>query len=334
MTLDHELPMEWKLVADIGGTNARFGLASSAEYPLTSIEHFQVFPCADYDSIQDVVHAYLNVLPESKREAIKEACVAIAGPTESDLVEVTNLSWEFSKTAVAEEVGLSRFEVINDFSALALSCPYLGGIHKTPVSRSGPLTEDNQSADRRAVVGPGTGLGVCGLLAGDQRYTALPCEGGHVTVSPVTDEECSLYQLFRSECSHVSAEHFLSGRGIENIYRGLSILRDVEPTATKAEEIGRAALSGTSDLAHDAVATFCNLLGSFVGDTVLTLGARGGVYLGGGILPALKPLLLESDFEKRMRAKGVMSSYVADVPVELVTHPYPALIGASIFLSK
>nr|WP_242523923.1 glucokinase [Microbulbifer salipaludis] len=327
-------PPYWNLVADVGGTNARFGLAPQTGRNFNAIEDIQVLRCADYKNIQSVVNAYLERLPLTKRKEIQEACVAVAGPTEGDRVEVTNLSWVFSKSVVAEQTGLSRFAVINDFSALALACPQLRSEDKILI---GDVREDGgvmDSLGRLAVIGPGTGLGVCGVLATGKSYLALPCEGGHATISPVTDEECSLYNFLKSDFPHVSAEHFLSGRGIENIYRGLGALRGIPPTFTQAEEIGAAALNRTCEQARDAVIMFCNLLGTFVGDVVLTLGARNGVYLGGGILPMLKPLLLESDFENRVRSKGVMSSYVANTPIELVVHPFPALIGASFFLSQ
>ena len=332
--VDEGAPRYWVLVADIGGTNARFGLASQSGQKVDLIENIQVFPCADYKSIQCVVNAYLETLPLTQREEVREACIAIAGPTEGDWVEVTNLSWVFSKSAVAEEVGLARFEVINDFSALALACPQLRDEDKILLRDAIPPVDGSEPLGRFAVVGPGTGLGVCGVLTTENGYLALPCEGGHVTISPVTDEESALYSLFKKDFSHVSAEHFLSGRGIENIYRGLGALRGIEPIFVTAEDIGTAALGRTCDLARDAVITFCNLLGTFVGDVVLTLGARNGVYLGGGILPILQPLLLESDFEIRVRSKGVMSSYVANAPIELVVHPFPALIGASSFLKQ
>ncbi|GAA5524786.1 glucokinase [Microbulbifer aestuariivivens] len=323
---------EWQLVADIGGTNARFGLASAGAGARIEVEEIRTLECASYPNIEAALSAYLDTVPGERRNSVREACVAIAGPTESDRVSVTNLAWTFSKAGVGEQLGYRRFEVINDFAALALSCAQLAPQYLTRVDSFGAAEDAWDQSAPRAVIGPGTGLGVCGLLRAANNWRALPGEGGHGAIAPVTDEEFALCQRLRRSRTHLSAEDLLSGRGMQNIYQGLAGLRGVDATAQNPADISAAALSGECVLARDAVLMFCSLLGGFCGDVVLTLGARGGVYLGGGILPRIEPLLRESDFEQRLRSKGVMSAYLADLPVFLVSHPFPALSGAAAFL--
>lgn len=323
---------EWQLVADIGGTNARFGLASAGTNASVEVDEIRTFECANYPTIEAALTAYLDSVPADCRQGVQEACIAIAGPTENDLVTVTNLSWRFSKAQVGKQLGYRRFEVINDFAALALSCAQLDSQYLTRVDRLGAVGGIWDTTAPRAVIGPGTGLGVCGLLKADTGWRALPGEGGHAGIAPVTDEEFGLFQFLGRSRSHLSAEELLSGQGLQNIYQGLAALRGLQGAAENPAAITAAALSGDCALARDAVFTFCNLLGSFCGDVALTLGARGGVYLGGGILPRIESLLGESDFEQRLRSKGVMSGYLEHLPVFLVSHPFPALSGAAAFL--
>ncbi|WP_237066382.1 glucokinase [Microbulbifer guangxiensis] len=323
---------EWQLVADIGGTNARFGLASGGANAKIEVDEIRTFECADYPTIEAALTAYLDSVPGDRRRSVREACVAIAGPTEDDVVAVTNLSWRFSKSHVGEQLGYRRFEVINDFAALALSCAQLDSQHLTRVDRLGAASGAWDRSAPRVVIGPGTGLGVCGLLRSGDGWRALPGEGGHAAIAPATEEEFGLFRVLRRERSHLSAEDLLSGRGLQNIYRGLATLCGVEAVMENPAAISAAALAGECTLARDAVLVFCALLGSFCGDVALTIGARGGVYLGGGILPRIEALLRDSDFEQRLRSKGVMSGYLEHLPVFLVSHPFPALSGAAAFL--
>ena len=341
--LTAEWPVQtWKLVADIGGTNARFGLAQSAPDQSVSaragtarharVEDIKLLPCAEFERIEAALETYLQSLPAAKAASVSEACLAIAGPVGADQVAVTNLPWAFSKSSVQRTLGYARFEVINDFAALALGCPGLDGDDITRIDTGNPSAAAEAVNEPRAVIGPGTGLGVCGLQRVDNSWRALPGEGGHVTVAPVTDEEFAIVQFLRRRYSHVSAEHLLCGRGLVNIYESLAAVRGQEVAQRHAAEITSAALAEDCGLATAAVNTFCNLLGGFCGDVVLTLGARGGLYLGGGILPRIEPLLRASDFYNRVRTKGAMSEYLHNLPVYLVRHPFPALAGAAAYL--
>ena len=341
--LTAEWPVQtWKLVADIGGTNARFGLAQSAPDQSVSaragtarharVEDIKLLPCAEFERIEAALETYLQSLPAAKAASVSEACLAIAGPVGADQVAVTNLPWAFSKSGVQRSLGYTRFEVINDFAALALGCPGLEGDDISRIDDGALVAEAEPAGALRAVIGPGTGLGVCGLQRSGDSWQALPGEGGHATIAPVTDEEFAIVQFLRRRHSHVSAEHLLCGRGLINIYESLGAVRGCELKQRVAAEITTAALEADCALAADAVTTFCNLLGGFCGDVVLTLGARGGLYLGGGILPRIESLLRASDFYDRVRAKGAMSDYLHNLPVYLVRHPFPALAGAAAYL--
>nr|WP_255774549.1 glucokinase [Microbulbifer zhoushanensis] len=314
------------LVADIGGTNARFGITSPGD---AAVEEILTLPCASHASLEHAIRAYLEAIPAAAAAEIGEACIAVAGPVDGDRVAVTNLPWSFTGAALAEALGYRRVSLLNDFAALALACPGLDGTHLERIDNlTGPLPE---SEPVRAVVGPGTGLGVCGLQRTAAGWQARPGEGGHASIAPATDEEFAIIRYLHREFDHVSAEHLLSGPGLENIYRAMVAVRDAAVPARSAADIGAAALVGECALARDAVNTFCGLLGGFCGDVALVLGARGGLYLGGGILPKMHPLLVRSDFERRLRAKGPMSGYLAELPVYLVHHPFPALHGAAAF---
>lgn len=338
--LTAEWPLQaWKLVADIGGTNARFGLAQSASTVSATarparVEEIQLLPCADFERIEAALETYLQSLPAAKAASISEACLAIAGPVGADRVAVTNLPWAFSKSSVQRTLGYARFEVINDFAALALGCPGLGGDDVTRIDTRNAAIAAEAADEPRAVIGPGTGLGVCGLQRIGNSWRALPGEGGHATAAAVTDEEFAIVQFLRRRHSHVSAEHLLCGRGLVTIYESLAAVRGQEVAQRNAAEITSAALAADCALATAAVNTFCNLLGGFCGDVVLTLGARGGLYLGGGILPRIEPLLRASDFYNRVHAKGAMSEYLDNLPVYLVRHPFPALAGAAAYLGS
>ncbi|SHF37904.1 glucokinase [Microbulbifer donghaiensis] len=330
----------WKLVADIGGTNARFGLAKSVAaadgaHSEAPVEDIQLLPCAEFERIELALETYLKSLPAAKVADISEACLAVAGPVGADRVAVTNLPWTFSKSGLQQALGYARVEVINDFAALALGCTGLHGddlVRIDEASQAMPVADT--SGELRAVIGPGTGLGVCGLHRSGNSWQALPGEGGHAAIAPVTDEEFAIVQFLRRTHSHVSAEHLLCGRGLVNIFCSLGAVRGQDAPLRDAAAISSAALAGDCALARDAVDTFCNLLGGFCGDVLLILGARGGLYLGGGILPRIEPLLRASEFYTRMRAKGAMSDYLQNVPVHLVRHLFPALAGAAAYLGS
>lgn len=312
-------------VADIGGTNARWGLVTGIDAQgRYVIESIRTFKNAGHPRFQDSLAAYLDSL---NGQAIKRVCVALAGPVLGDQINMTNIDWSFSVRAVEQEFGLSKLLVVNDFTALAYATSALSEADLVPVKAG------NQRPGPRAILGPGTGLGMASLLPLQDRWLPVSGEGGHTAFAPYGDEEIALCRQLQNAQGYVSKETLLCGSGLERIYQSLAQLRG--QTATKAAaDITATAVDGSDALAVDALNLFCGVLGSASADLALTVGALGGVYLGGGILPRVQAFLLSSPFAARFGDKGVMSHYVAQIPVYLIVAAEPALVGAAALLSE
>jgi len=316
---------ETRLLADIGGTNARFALQQGEDGAFTDIE---VLACGDYPGIGDAVRAYLSRAGARglgvglKSDGIRHAAIAIANPVEDDRVSMTNHSWSFSIAALKAELGLATLLVVNDFAALAMSLPRLGDEGRERIGGGAA-----QGGRPIGLIGPGTGLGVSGVIPCGGRWIALAGEGGHVSFAPVTKQEVKILEALWDEYGHVSAERLLSGLGLELIHRALAGER------LGAPEITGRALDGSSIACRETVDAFCAVLGSVAGNVALTLGATGGMYIGGGIVPRLGKLFTQSQFRQRFEGKGRLSSYLARIPTYLITEQYPALIGVAAMLS-
>jgi glucokinase len=286
----------------------------------------EVLPCAGHASLGAAVKAYLAG-PAAQAVAagrVAHAAIAIANPVEGDVVAMTNHHWSFSIAALKYELGLETLAVVNDFTALAMALPHLGPQQWMQVGGGQP-----RAGSAIGLVGPGTGLGVGGLVPVDGRWVALASEGGHASFAPGDDLEDELMLALRREYGHVSAERLLSGAGLELIYR---VLSKSEPLP--AAEITRRALDGSCVECVRVVECFFAVLGSVAGNVALTLGATGGMYIGGGIVPRLVTLVAQSQFRARFEAKGRLSDYVARIPTYLITEPYPAFFGVSAILSE
>ena len=302
------------LLADIGGTNARFALSTGS-----GIEHEQVLACAGFASLEEAARAYL----QSTGATPAIGAFAVASPITGDTVRMTNLPWTFSIEAVRRALGLERLEMINDFTAVALSIPHLAPADRVQVG-SGTA----RPGAPIAIIGPGSGLGVSALVPGARGWMALASEGGHVTLPAVTEREAAVIAHLRADHGHVSAERLVSGPGLVALYETLAALDRTTPaTASEAAAISRAALAGHDPLAREALSVFCALLGTLAGNLALTLGALGGVYIAGGIVPRLVDFLSASEFRHRFTAKGRMSTYLEPVPTFVVIHKLPALVG-------
>jgi glucokinase len=309
-----------RLLADIGGTNARFALQQAASHAFADIE---VLACSEYPSIGDAVRAYLDKAAARgfAIDGMKHAAIAIANPVEGDEVSMTNHCWSFSVSALKAELGLETLLVVNDFAALAMSLPHLKAEQR---ERIGGGVE--QPGKPIGLIGPGTGLGVSGVVPCGERWVALAGEGGHVSFAPVSRQEMKILQALWEEYGHVSAERLLSGLGLELIHRALAGQR------LSAPEITGRALDGSSVACRETVETFCAVLGSVAGNVALTLGATGGMYIGGGIVPRLGRLFTGSRFRERFEGKGRLSGYLARIPTWLITEEYPALRGVAAML--
>lgn len=315
-----------RLLADIGGTNARFALETAPG----SIGQIEVLPCAAYGSLELALRAYL-ALPQvapALREPLRHAAIAIANPVVSDLVRMTNHHWEFSIASLKQACAFDTLLVVNDFSALAYALPHLGE-HKRQVG--GGVAQPGRPL---GLLGAGTGLGVSGLIPCGERWSALPSEGGHVTFSPANATEVAILQFAWRRFEHVSAERLLSGAGIELIYKALADHLGLPDEQLTAPVIVERALGGACPLCDRVVEAFCGMLGTVAGNLAVTLGAQGGIYIGGGIVPRLGARFAASSFRSRFEQKGRFVNYLTQVPTWVITAEYPAFLGASALLAE
>jgi glucokinase len=310
-----------RLLGDIGGTNARFAWQESRQAPLSDIA---TYPCADHESL---LHAMQHYLQAHAKPAPRWCAIGIANPIVGDHVQMTNHDWSFSISAVQQALRLERFLVINDFTALALSLPALSSADLLKVGGSQPVADAPL-----ALIGPGTGLGVSGLLPATKLHASVPLngEGGHVTLAGTTDLEDAAIRVLRRRFGHASAERVLSGPGLSNLYEALCEVAGVPALTRTAAEITAAAHAGIDTQCVQTEELFFSFLGTMAGNLALSLGARGGVYIGGGIVPRLGDRILASSFRMRFESKGRFRAYLASIPVFVVNADVsPALIGAS-----
>lgn len=307
----------WRLVADVGGTNARFALADD----YGALQGQETLRCDAFDGLAEAVRHYLS---NRGVGSVRAAAVAVATAVYEDRVAFTNSPWSFSIRELGRQLGVKDFHVINDFTALALSIPRLDTEWLIPVTSDGRRTPGAP----RAVIGPGTGLGVSGVWSFGRRWHALDSEGGHVSLAPTDPREVELLGLLMRQYDHVSAERVLSGPGLVNLYRANCELAGRTTDELDPSDITERGLAGDCDICVTVLEDFCAMLGTVTGNLVLTLGARGGAYIGGGIVPRLQPFLATSRFRERFEAHGRLSAYLSDVPCYIVTAKYPALEGA------
>jgi glucokinase len=309
------------LVGDIGATNARFGLVS----PQGDRLHTLTLPVHDYPTISGAIIAYVG--ERGSLPMPRQGAIAIASAITGDRVAMTNHPWSFSISALQAQLGFDRLEVVNDFTALALALPHL-----KPEDR---LTVGGGTAAQAAplgVIGPGSGLGVSGMIPSGKGWIALAGEGGHATMAPATDRESAVLERLRRHFDHVSAERVLSGPGLVNLYNALASLDGIPSRGYTPAQITDPDLGAADALCAEATSLFCGMLGTMAGNLALTLGARGGIYIGGGIVPRLGERFTQSAFRARFEAKGRFSDYLAAIPTYVVTHPLPAFIGCAALL--
>jgi glucokinase len=314
---------EIRLVGDVGATNARFGLVS----PAGKLLHWRSYACEHYPTIDDALTQYLDEragLPMPRRAAI-----AVASPITGDWVAMTNHPWQFSIAALKARFGFERLEVINDFTALALALPRLAPDDRMTVGEGAAVP-----GAPLAVLGPGSGLGVSGLIPCGAGWVPLNGEGGHATMAPATDRESAALDRMRRHFDHVSAERVLSGPGLVNLYNTLADLDGVPSRGYTAAQITDLAMRGEDPLCAETTTMFCAMLGTMAGNLALTLGARGGVFIGGGIVPRLGRLFADSPFRARFQAMGRFEPYLAAIPTHVVTHQLPAFLGCAAVLAS
>jgi glucokinase len=311
-----------RLLADIGGTNARFALEIAAG----ELAHIRVLPCAGYPAFADALRAYLGSAAIAACGSPLLAAVAIANPVRGDLVTMTNHAWQFSIEAVRREFGFSRLLMVNDFKALAMALPQLPERDKRKIgggaARPGVL----------GLLGAGTGLGISALIPDEGRWVALDSEGGHVTFAPASERELAILRFAWRHHPHVSAERLMSGIGLALVYRALAERAGIAPEPLGVPAIIASALAGRCPVCVETVECFCEMLGTVAGNLALTLGALGGVYIGGGIVPRLGDFFERSGFRRRFEQKGRFSGYLTQIPTWTITAEFPALLGVAALL--
>ncbi len=310
-------PSALRLVGDIGGTNARFAVAEAG-----TVGEMTVLPTSEHASFEHAVRAYLSAQPAPER--IREAAFAIAAPVEGDQVTFTNIRhWSFSVTELKDALGLDRLTVLNDFTANALALPYLAEADREKVGTGQPV-----AGRPIAILGPGTGLGVSGLIPDKtDGWIALSGEGGHVSLPAETAEDAKIIDCLRARHGHVSAERVLSGQGLVDLRAAIAAIEGTTPPTMSPADITAAALDGTEAFSVRTVEAFCAMLGTVAGDLALTLGAHGGVFIAGGIVPRLGRLFAASAFRARFEDKGRFRDYLSSIPTYVVTHKALAMVG-------
>jgi glucokinase len=306
-----------RLVGDVGGTHARFALLP----PGSNIpQQEQALLCANFASLREAIEYYL-VQTKSPRPA--DAAIAIASTITGDQIKMTNHAWAFSIEETRNQLLLDRLILLNDFTTLALALPHLsanqlrqiGGGNSVP---GAPL----------ALIGAGTGLGVSGLIPCAGKWVPLQGEGGHVSFSPANAREIDILKIVLAEFPHVSAERLISGIGFSNLYRAIAQLNGIKAEPLTPAQISERGISGDK-LCAEVLDTFCAMLGTAASNLALTLGARGGVYIGGGIVPKLGRYFDTSPFRARFEAKGRYCEYLQSIPTYVIEAEHPALIGAA-----
>jgi glucokinase len=310
------------VLADIGGTNARFAVLTGAA--LGRVEHLAV---ADYKNFVDALATFMS--HQKDRGALRHALFGVAGVVEGGRCALTNNPWIVDAHELRARFGFADVHIVNDFEAIAWSLPHFTSkdLHKL-----GGL-EGKLNAPMLAL-GPGTGFGVAAYVPHEQGGFVLRTEGGHSTMPSGSEREDAIIEKLRQHFGHVSAERVLSGRGLENLYRAIASLDSLSVPQRSAAEIMQAGLAGHCAASRAAIDTFCAMLGEVAGNLALVIGAQGGVFVAGGIALHLRDYLPRSQLRARFEAKGRMSPYVSVIPIYLILDDDPAFAGLRSFAAQ
>jgi glucokinase len=303
------------LLGDIGGTTARFAVLTGDT--LGPVDHLRV---SEHCSMAHAVDAYLA--SQSGRGRVGAAILGVAGPIEDGRCVLVNSRWVIDAAELQAAFGFKPIHLINDFEAVAHALPSLGECDVKAIAGGKPL-----AAETMAVIGPGTGLGMAGVVRRDGRVTIVPTEGGHATLPGVTVREDAVIARLRGRFDHVSAERALSGPGLENLYEAIAAIDGAAVASRTASEITQQAREGSCPVSVAALDMFFAMLGTVAGDLALMFRARGGVCIAGGIAPRIVDLLARSEFHARFVAKGRYQAYLEDIPVAVIMNPDPAFLG-------
>ena len=315
------------LVADVGGTHIRFGIAvgGNASTPV-DVHCVRRYPVRAHESLSHAAHHYRSATPGVPAGLLR-AAVAVAGRVEPDRVQLTNSAWSFSPRALSEAQRFEHLHVVNDFEAVGHAVGALRTADLQPIGSqrlSLPL-----SKGVCAIVGVGTGLGVGGVVANGGSFTVLATEGGHASFAPTSERAIDVLRWLRRKYGRVSAERVLSGAGLANLYQALSEIEGLHVPELSAAEITTRATNGSDAVCVEAVGMFCELMGSFAGDLALTLGAWSGVLISGAMLQHFERDMLERRVRSGFEYKGRFTPAMRAVPLETISHPHVELLGAA-----
>lgn len=303
------------LVGDVGATNARFRLASPTREWVSDL---LILPTANYSSGEQLLS---DVYTRLQSPILKSCVIVAAGPASADgtAISMINAKLGFDQATAQAQLGvIPKFH--NDFFAQALSIPHLQDLLL--------IGGDASCSGVRAILGAGSGLGMATLVpTGSHQWTVLSSEGGHGDLAPGSFLEVELYSALAQEHPHVSWETVLSGSGMVNLYQAMSSIWGVQPSLETPELIVEQGLAG-DPLCHQTLESFAGFLGGAAGNLALTVGARGGIYISGGIAPKLAELLPSSPLRRRFDERGALSAYVREIPLYLVKDEHPGMLGA------
>lgn len=316
---------EWLLLGDIGGSNARFAAAADGDFG-----HLRVLQVQDYPEFGSALQAFLDELRAEGgwADLPSAACLAVAAPIDGASVSFTNSPWRIDTAAVAARLGRAPLALINDFAGIGHAVTALGEADWVALGGGRSV-----AGEPLAVLGPGTGLGVCTVVCGSGGPRVLPGEGGHVDFAPVDEREIAILRILWQRFGRVSAERLLCGDGLVQIHTALAELRgERAPALLDPADVTREALAGSNALATETLEVFIGMLGAMAGNVALTVGARGGVYIAGGIAPRILALLQRGRFRERFVAKGRFRGYLEAIPTRVIVHEQPALLGCLRYL--
>lgn len=306
------------LVGDVGGTNARFALVDQEGH----IRFAKSFACQDYSSLAEIIETYLASTAGKRRPT--RAAIAVAGPVVDGEIQFTNLAWGVSETDLVVAFEFEAVSLLNDFAAQAIAAPRLD---PEDLRQVGPPIRGAAEAPI-VVIGAGTGFGVAGLARRPHNEVPIATEGGHGAFAPCDEIEVEIWRRLKARYGRVSIERVLSGQGLYDLYCVLAELDGASAELADEKAVVAAGQAGEA-LACAALDRFCGILGAVAGDLALTYGARGGVYVSGGIAPRLIDRIATGGFRARFEDKGRLTDYVKDIPTFVILHPYAALVGAA-----
>jgi glucokinase len=308
------------LIGDIGGTNARFAVVTD---PTSQPTYFPIVQTANFATIDDAIRATVHEKSEIRP---RSTVLAVAGPVESDEIALTNCPWVVKPKIMSAGLGLSDIVVLNDFEAQALAVVALGEEHMEKIGGGAP-----EEGAPRVVLGPGTGLGVAGLIHFNGRWLPVPGEGGHMDIGPRSPRDFEVFPHIEKIDGRISGEQILSGRGLMNVYRAVAVASKAPVLFTTPAEVTAAALDHSDSVAEEALTTFVTCLGRTAGDLALVFMSQGGIFLTGGIAQKIVPALKTGEFRAAFEDKAPHAALMRQMPVYVIVHPLAALSGLAAY---